>query len=190
MKVINHGIFNLKVYGTFAVMDFNPNGNRYPDELVTASFERERDYLKRLEDYEWAPKVMRVINSLRQIYIEWHHNTCEDKLPDNWKEQLETIACDLAEQRIYKPSFYPKFFYTDANDTIHAYAFYSASDHSEQPIDMKFYEPILNEDRKALVDKLAVDGKLDMGVLQQHAFTDYIKWPEDALPEIYSKVYQ
>ena len=171
-------------------MDFNPTGTRYPQELVTSSFEREFKYLERLSDYAWAPEVTKVDYTNRRIYFKWYGNTCEDKLPTAWQQQLEEVVNDLADQRIYKPSFYPKFFYVDDSDQLHAYAFYSASDRSEQPIAMDFYRPILNPERSKLVANLEVDGKLDMGLLQWHAFNNYIKWPGDPLPEIYQRVYQ
>lgn len=171
-------------------MDFNPVGNRYPQDLVTSSFEREYGYLDRFRDYVWAPEVTSIDYSNRKIYFKWYGNTCADKLSTNWKEQLEEIVTDLAEQRVYKPSFYPKFFYVDDKDQIHAYAFYSASDRSEQPISMDFYRPILNPERAKLVDEIEIDGKLDMAVLQKLAFTSYIKWPEDYLSEVYRKVFQ
>jgi len=170
-------------------MDFNPIGTRYPQKLVTSSFERECRYLQRLSNYNWYPEVIGCDYTNRKIYFNWYHNTCEDKLSTNWKEQLEIIVRDLAEQQIYKPSFYPKFFYIDNNDNMRAYAFYSASDRSEQPISMEFYRPILNPERATLVDRLEVNGKLDMDVLQWHAFNNYIKWPEDILPVIYQKVF-
>ena len=96
---------------------------------------------------------------------------------------------DLHKEQVYKPSFYPKYFYTDNNDQLHAYGFYSSSDYKEQPIAMDFYRPILNPDRKALVSELETDGSLDMGILVKHAFNNYIKWPGDPLPEIYNKVF-
>lgn len=171
-------------------MDFNPAGTRYPQDLVTSSFEREYRYLQRLSDYVWCPEVTKYDYANRRIYFKWYGNTCEGKLSTNWQEQLTEIANDLADQRIYKPSFYPKFFYIDDRDQMRAYAFYSASDRSEQPISMEFYRPILNPERSKLVEELEVDGKLDMAILLKHAFTDYIKWPGDLLPKIYHKVYQ
>ena len=170
-------------------MDFNPEGSRYPQDLITSSFEREYHYLDRLQEYKWIPEVIQVDYTNRKIYFKWYGNTCEDKLSTNWEEQLETIVRDLNEQRIYKPSFYPKFFYVDNNDNLRAYAFYSASDKSEQPISMEFYRPILNPNRSVLVDRLEINGKLDMAILVKHAFTDYIKWPNNMLFEIYKKVY-
>jgi hypothetical protein len=189
LKVINQGIFNLKVYGKFAVLDFNPQDNKYSKELVDSSYARERDYLKRLQQYSWAPRVKYSIDGCRQIYIEYNDVSCEDTLPTTWKEQLETIVQDLHNEGIYKPSLYPKYFFSTDDGVMKALAFYSASDYAEQPIDMKFYEAILNPDRKAVVEELAVDGKLDMGLLVKRAYTDYIKWQDDALPNIYTKVY-
>lgn len=189
MKLIKNGIFNLKIYSTFAVIDFNPSNSKYPVELIDSCYQREKNYLLRLQQYKWAPVVKYCIDNCRQIYIEWSGSTCDETLCNDYKEQLEAIVKDLHQEGIYKPSFYPKYFYTDNSNTLKAFAFYSASDYSEQPIDMKFYEPILNPDRQALVDELAVDGKLDMGVLVKHAYTSYIDWPDNPLPSIYAKVY-
>ena len=190
MTVIDHGIFNLKISDKVAVMDFNPSGNRYPVDLINEVYDRECRYLERLSKYSWSPKNVHLMKPFRQIYFRWHSNTCEEFLPDNYQEQLEQITRDLHNEKIYKPSFYPKYFYTDENNQLHAYAFYSASDYKEQPIDMDFYRPILNPERAKLVETLEINGKLDMGVLQKHAFTDYIKWPNDILKEIYHKIYK
>jgi hypothetical protein len=187
--VIDHGIFNLEIDGNLACMNFNPTGDRYPTELINSSFEREVRYLLQLKKYSWAPEAVNVDRQFRRVYFKWHNNTCEEKLSTNWKEQLEQIARDLHTEKIYKPSFYTKYFYIDNEDQMHAYAFYSASDYVEQPISMEFYQPILNTQRKSLVEELQVDGKLDMGLLVKHAFTDYIKWPDDPLPELYHKIY-
>lgn len=189
MTVIDNGIFNLVIDHDIACMDFNPVGDRYPQNLITSSFERECRYLQRLKDYKWCPEVIKIDDKNRKIYFKWYNNTCEEHLSTNWKVQLETVVRDLAEEEIYKPSFYPKFFYVDSFDNLRAYAFYSASDKNEQPISMDFYRPILNTDRSVLVETLEVDGKLDMGVLQWHAFNTYIKWPDDFLPVIYKKVF-
>jgi hypothetical protein len=171
-------------------MDFNPQSSRYPQDLITSSFERERNYLLQLIKYAWAPELLEINPHTRQIVFKWYGTTCEDSVPTNYIEQLEQITRDLHTEQIYKPSFYTKYFYTDTSGQLHAYAFYSSSSYSEQPISMEFYNPILNPQRKALIEQLQTDGKLDMGILVKHAFTDYIKWPGDPLPKIYQKVFQ
>jgi len=88
-------------------MEFNPEGDRYPDDLVNEVYTRECRYLERLSRYSWAPQNIHLLKPFRQICFEWYGNTCED-----------------------------------------------------------------------------------LGLLVERAFTDYIKWPEDALKEIYNKVYR
>jgi len=171
-------------------MDFNPTGTRYTQELITSSFEREKRYVLKLIEYPWAPELLEANPFTRQIVFKWYSNTCESYVPRNYVEQLYQITQDLYNNGIYKPSFYTKYFYTDLYGQLHTYGFYSSSDFSEQPIDIRFYQPILNPERAALVKDIEIDGKLDMGILVKHAFTNYIKWPEDPLPEIYRKVYQ
>ena len=170
-------------------MDFNPTSTRYPDMLVQSSFDREVKYLKALSKYAWSPEVTNIDYTSRKIYFKWYGNTCEDRLPEDFEIQLEQIVSDLHSEGIYKPSFYPKYFYVDQNNCIHTYTFYSASDYSEQPIDIEFYRPILNHDRLAIVEKLAPDGKLDVKLLIEQAFNNYIKWPSDILPKIYERIY-
>jgi hypothetical protein len=189
LTVIDHGIFTLEIEGKTACMNFNPAGNRYPKELVDSSYARESRYLLKLKDYPWSPELVNFDNKFRRIYFKWYNNTCEDLLPENYTEQLEQIIKDLYKEQIYKPSFYTKYFYVDNADRMHAYAFYSSSDFTEQPINMDFYRPILNEQRSKLVEQLETNGKLDMGILVKHAFTDYIKWPGDPLPKIYNITY-
>lgn len=189
MNIINHGIFNLIDEGDRACLDFNPEGDRYPKDLVDSSFRRECRYLLRFQNYKWAPKRVYVEIAKRKLYFDWSGNTCEDYVPTNFAEQLENITRDLHKEKVYKPSFYPKYFFADKDDNLIAYGFYSSSDYKEQPINIDFYRPILNPQRRLLVEQIEVDGKLDMGILVRHAFTNYIKWPNDPLPKIYNNVY-
>lgn len=190
LTTTNHGIFDLEIQGDVACMVFNPPGTRYPTELIDDSFKRECRYLLKLQKFKWSPEIIEINNLDRFIKFKWYNNTCETTLCANWKEQLYTIVSDLHTEGICKPSFYTKYFYVDNQDILHAWAFYSASDYSEQPISMNFYKPILNEERARLISQIAPNGILDMRELVRIGFTDYIKWPEDCLPEIYYKVFQ
>jgi hypothetical protein len=189
MKIIDHGIFILEINGGVATMNFNTNNSKYPQELIDSSFDRERRNLLKIIAYEWAPEITEINPSKKCISFKWYDNTCEDMIPEYWKEQLEGIAQDLHFEHLYKPNFYPKCFYTDNQGYLHAYIFYSTSTYEEQPINIDFYKPILNDDRLELVNKLATDGKLDMKILIEQAFNNYILWPDNALSDIYKKVY-
>ncbi len=189
MIKIDQGIFTLEIVDNIACMNFNSENLKYPRELIESSYQREVDFLHKISKYHWAPENIHVWNPGRKIYFKWYGSTCEEVLPTLWEEQLEQIAKDLHEAKIYKPNFYPKCFYADNDGVLHTFIFYSSSDYAEQPINIDFYKPILNKDRLQLVEKLSTDGKLDMRLLIERAFNDYIKWPGDPLPKIYKKIY-
>jgi hypothetical protein len=189
LTTTDHGIFTLMTKGNLAIMDFNPEGDRYPQELVDDVYARECKYLLQLAKYSWAPEAVNFDKQFRRIYFKWYGNTCEDIVPDDYAEQLLQITKDLHTEQIYKPSFYTKYFYVDDRNKLHAWSFYSASSYNEQPIAMDFYRPILNNQREELVNKLESDGKLDMKLLVERGFNEYIQWPGNPLPSIYQSVY-
>jgi len=172
MKILNSGIFDLQMDHNRACMDFNSQNPKYTEELINSSFNRECEFLHKVSKYNWSPKNLEINSKDRKIYFDWFNNT------------------GLHYLRIYKPNLYMKNFFTDSNEILHAYVFYSSSSYDEQPISMNFYKPLLNEDRLALVDTLTVDEKLHMKVLIEHAYTNYIDWPCGALKQIYHKVYE
>lgn len=170
----------------------------YSDELVQSSFDREVRTLELIKDYIWAPEVLEIDYSNKRIFFKWY-NKCFDLLEKEgadlsaisptWKDQLEQMVSDLHKEHLYKVSFYPNCFYFDNNGILHTYMFYTVSTYEEQPIDISFYEAMLNEDRLAMIRQLAPSGKLDMALLYEKAFKQYIEWPDNVLPEIYTRVY-
>jgi hypothetical protein len=172
-------------------MDFNPCNPKYPQELIDSSFQREVKFSSIMTRYKWGPKNIKVEENLKTISFDWHGDTLDQaELPSSWKIQLEQIVKDLKDNNIYKPNFYQKCFYLDEDQIIHAFSFYSTSTEEEQPIAMDFYRPILNEDRLSVVDELSSNGMLNMEVLIKRAYSDYIKWPDNALKEIFNNVYR
>lgn len=182
--MLNMSIYNFTTNNDLAQMIFTAS-DRYPVELVESSFKRECDFILRLQGYSWAPEITEINHTTNTIAFKWYDNP----LPNNWKDQLEQIVRDLHFEKIFKPSFYPKYFYVDNNNTLHAFNFYTAFNYSESPVNVDFYRPILNDDREELIDKIAPDGMLDLNLLTFHAFTIYIEWPDNALKDIYYKVY-
>lgn len=186
------GIYRSLIDDTNGVfcMDFNPEDTKYPEELIDYSYTREMYYLKRLNKYKWCPELLDSADNERKLYFKWYNNTCEETLPNNFCEQLLMMCEDLHREQIYKPSFYRKFFYVDRLNIMKAFTWYSASNYDEQPLSVDFFRPILNSDRLELVEKLATDGKLDVGILIDKAFNNYIEWPNDALKKVYERVYK
>lgn len=183
-------IYNLIITDNVACMDFNPVDSKYPEDLINSSYRREKRFLMSLQEYAWCPEDLKFDNANRKIFFKWYNNTCEEKVPSNWQKQLEQIVKDMHFEEFYKPSFYPKYFYVDDRDQIHAFNFYTAFDYAECPVDVEFYRPILNADRAELIDSISANGKLDIKTLMYHAFNNYIQWPDDTLKTIWQNVYE
>lgn len=171
-------------------MDFNPTDTKYPEELINYAYNREVYYLKRLSKYKWCPELLDNTDNDRKIYFKYYGNTCEEYIPDNFYNQLLEMVGDLHKEQIYKPAFYKKYFYADKSNIMHGFTWYSSSNYDEQPLSVDFFRPILNSDRLELIEKLATDCKLDVGILIEKAFNNYIEWPDNALKRIYERVYQ
>lgn len=171
-------------------MDFNPTDSKYPKELIDYAYKREVYYLQRLQKYTWCPELLGSVDSDRKVFFKWYNNTCEEYVPNNCYDQLLVMVQDLHKEQIYKPAFYKKYFYTDGNNNMRGFTWYSASNYNEQPLSVDFFRPILNQDRLELIEQLATDGKLDVSILIEKAFNHYIEWPGNILQRIYERVYQ
>lgn len=185
--------------GTILCMNFAPNTFRkqsYSSELRADCFAREVKYLQQFAKYPWCPKLLEVDYDNLRVFIEWNEQCCEkiictgQPMPANWKEQLEQIVRDIRNEEVYKITMYMCYHFVDKQGIIKAFAFYTTCDYAEQPIAIDMYRPILNEERSKFIDEIAVDGRVDFAILNEYSLCNYIKWPEDPLPEIYHRVYQ
>lgn len=181
----------------------NFNNTKYRDfvvseELISDCFNREVRYLTQFQKYKWCTKIRDIDFKGRKIYLEWNSVCCEtyintkgplDTLCPTWQYQLEEICRDIKLENVYKVTMYPCYHFIDTNGNLKAFAFYTASDYIEQPIDIEIYRPVLNQERAEFIDKIVIDNKVDMSLVNQHSFLDYIKWPGDPLPRIYKKLY-
>jgi hypothetical protein len=172
---------------------------QYSMMLMRSCFIRDLNFIEgELQKYKWCPTLAKEERDGWKIYLRFSGHLCqdiidrgeplEDYCPD-WKEQLEQMCVDLHKSEIYKLSMYPKCFFIDEDKTLKTFSFFSASRYLEQPINMQLYMPLLNNDRASLVRKLMIGDSLDMKLLNEKAFKEYIKWPGDVLPAIYDRVY-
>lgn len=167
------------------------------EALAEDCFRREVKYLNKFKNYSWCAKLLDVDYPSRSVYIEWNHACCEkiimsgtnlNNVAKDWKLQLKQIISDIKNNQVYKITMYPCYHFFKENQ-LKAFGFYTTCDYAEQPIDIEMYRPILNQERAEFVDKTWPDGKVDFAVLNKYSLTEYVKWPEDPLPQIYQEVY-
>lgn len=174
---------------------------QYGMMLMRSCFIRELNFVDgELQKYKWCPTLAKEEREGYKIYLRFSGHLCQDiidrgeRLEDycpDWKEQLEQICVDLHSAGIYKLSMYPKCFFIDEDKTLKTFSFFSASRYLEQPMNMELYMPLFNSERSNLVRKLMINNTntLDMKLLNEKAFKDYVKWPDNVLPAIYDRVY-
>lgn len=187
--------------GDVLCMRFDPNNsfrnNPVSEDLANDCFQREVKYLNKFKNYSWCAKLLDIDLRSRSVFIEWNHDCCEkiimsgrnlNSRAEDWKQQLTQIVSDIKENSVYKITMYPCYHFIKEGK-LKAFGFYTTCDYAEQPIDINLYRPILNEDRAKFIDSLWPNGKVDFAVLNKYSLTEYVKWPEDPLPEIYKQVY-
>lgn len=186
--------------GSILCMRFDPNNkfrnNPVSQELADDCFYREVKYLKKFSKYSWCAKLLEVDEDRREVFIEW--SDCCEKIIEsgnslydyasNWKDQLKQIVSDIRTNEVYKITMYPCYHFFKGN-TLKAFGFYTTCDYAEQPININLYRPILNDERANFIDSVWPDGFVDFSILNEHSLTEYVKWPEDPLPNIYKEVY-
>lgn len=187
--------------GKILCMRFDPTNSfrnePISEELAEDCFQREVKYLKKFSKYDWCANLVDIDTNVREVFIEWNNECCEkiiesgrnlNDVAPNWKEQLKQIVADIKENQVYKITMYPCYHFVK-NSSLKAFGFYTTCDYSEQPININLYRPILNEERANFIDSVWPDGKVDFAILNKHSLTEYVKWPEDPLPQIYKEVY-
>jgi hypothetical protein len=198
---IEHGVYSLykSVDNKFLCQAYE-NTKKYGMMLMRSCFIRDLNLIDSpISKYPWCAEFADETRDGYKIFLHFDGILCqeildrgeklEDYCPD-WKQQLEQMCVDLHKEEICKLSMYPKCFFINSNKQLKAFGHFSSSRYLEQPMNMEMYMPLFNDERGAMVNKLMVGGTLDMRLLREKAFNEYIKWPDDVLPAIYSRVYQ
>lgn len=178
------------------------NKEKYGMMLMRSCFIRDVnlvDISSPIAKYPWCAEFADDTRDGFKIFLHFDGTLCqeildrgeklEDYCPD-WKQQLEQMCIDLHNENICKVSMYPKCFFIDNNKQLKAFGHFSTSRYMELPMAMEMYMPLFNDERGAMVRKLMVGNALDMRLLREKAFNEYIKWPDDVLPAIYDRVYR
>lgn len=187
--------------GNILCMRFDPNNSFRNEpvsiELAEDCFRREVKYLKKFSQYNWCAKLIDVDTSTKEVYIEWNKDCCEkiiesgtnlNSIIPDWKQQLKQIISDIKHNHVYKITMYPCYHFVKDN-CLKAFGFYTTCDYNEQPIDIELYRPLLNKEREQFIDSVWPNGKVDFAILNEYSLTEYVKWPEDPLPDIFKEVY-
>lgn len=101
--------------------DYQRRNTNLTKELTDFFFEREVQYLKVFQGYDWAPTLLDVDILTRTATIEFGKETLNQIITDpnrdlneecpDWKEQIWTIIKDIDDAGYYKLTLYPHCFF-------------------------------------------------------------------------------
>lgn len=175
-----------------------PNRKFYNEELVSYFFDRELKYLKKFQGKFYTPRIIDIDENKQRIFFEWNGKSCNhiiysgellDNYCKNWKDQLYDILQDIKESNFCKASLYPHCFFI-RNQKMFTIDYYGCSEVTDPYVKI--------DDIKGMMGTLslerfqnATEGKyLNLLKFSMDALRTYVKWPDNALLEIYNKLYK
>ena len=134
--------------------EYQSRNTNLTKELADFFFEREVEYLKVFQGYDWAPKLLDVDVSIRTVTIEFCKETLNQIITDpnrdlnqecpDWKEQLWTIIKDIDNAGYYKLTLYPHCFFLK-DGKLKTIDFYACVDKSNPFLERYKLEGIIGE---------------------------------------------
>lgn len=176
---------------TFTDGDYFNDDLDIPDSLRGELFEKELNYLKKVQKFKWAPKLLEVKD--REIYIEFHKPTLnyvllgnQGTLPVDYKEQLTNIITDLESSNIYKLTQYPHSFYL-YGETIKTIDFYACVDIDDSTRPISDIESLIGKNSVNRFVEATHNGKIDFKIFYEQFMLNHsnMYWKNNPMPEIY-----
>lgn len=191
--------------GTVMCMDWSLSNDYHKlntsrtQELLDFFFARELKYFKVFENYQWAPRLLDIVDD--KIFIEWNKGTCnnilfEDKkdltdvCPD-WKEQLYNILKDIKDAGYYKMALYPHCFFLDKENRLKTFDFYGCVETNYPYVERNKIEGIIGPDSGGRFNSATENGLINFEVFFKNTLLTHLGtiWPDNPFPEYYRKLY-
>lgn len=174
-----------------------PERPYYTQEMVKFFFDREAKYINVFKNKSWAPKNITIDYDKQTIEFDWVGETCnqiiysgrklEDYCPD-WKEQMFNILKDIIDAGYFKTSLYPHCYYLDAG-VLKTFDYYGCVESSNPYVKLEHIKGMIGETSTPRFISATVNDSLNIEILFKEALKQYIKWPEDPLPEFYKRLF-
>ena len=174
-----------------------PSRPYYTKEMVKFFFDREVKYLTVFQDRPWAPRNITIDKEEQKIYFSWAGETCnqivyggrslDDALPD-WKEQMTEILKDIVNSGYYKTSLYPHCYFID-NGVLRTFDFYGCVCASDPYVKLNHIRGMIGETSGPRFIEATEGDKLNIEILFKEAMQSWVKWPNNALADIYTQLF-
>jgi hypothetical protein len=169
----------------------------YTKELVSELFAKEVQLLDKFKQYSWAPEVLNIDEIKQEIIISWSGESCNNIIysgrelsyycPD-WKNQLHNIIKELVDLGFYKITIYPHCFFIQ-DGVLKTFDFYGVFNKSNPYIKIESIKGIMGGSSMHRFEEAKSEELLNMEIMFKRALETHVTWPENALAEIYKKIF-
>lgn len=169
----------------------------FTEELVEFFWNREKKYLNVFKDRSWAPQLINIVEDDRFITFNWPGESCnhiiysgrhlEDYCSD-WERQLSDIIEDIQDSGYYKVSLYPHCFYIE-DGVLRTLDFYGCAESSDPYVDIVDIQGMIGKKSTHRFESATEGDRLNIETLYMEALEKYIEWPNDALKNVYRRLY-
>jgi hypothetical protein len=150
-----------------------------------------------ISKYKWCPQFGKDDRDGWRVYLKFGGHLCQDILDrnesldqycPNWREQLTQICLDLRQEKIYKITMDPEYFFIDENQTLKTFAFFNSFTQGEQPAMIELFMPSFKPAESQFIYPRTQLGRFDFKYLEEYVYRNSL-WPDNILSEIYAKMY-
>jgi hypothetical protein len=176
----------------------NPNRKFYNKELVNYFFNRELKYFQKFQGKFYTPKIVDIDEDTQRIFFEWGGKSCNhiiysaESLTDyciDWKDQLYNILKDIKESGFCKASLYPHCFYI-RDRQLFTIDYYGCAEINDPYVKLDDIRGMMGVSSIERFNRATEGNYLNLFKFSLDALQTYVKWPDDALLEIYNKLYR
>lgn len=197
-ELIKEGLFHLyKAKDNSYICTAYVERPTHPMLLVRSCFVRDLNHLTGpLSRYKWCPRFAQENRDGWRVYLRFGGHFCKDILdrgksldqycPD-WQQQLTQMCMDFRQEKIYKVTMDPEYFFIDEDKNLKTFGFFSCFTYGEQPAPIETLLPAFGPSDSQVIYSKIEQGRFDFKYLEEHVYNNSA-W-SDILSEIYTKMY-
>lgn len=179
---------------------YQHENDQLTEDLINFFFEREVKYLTMSQKFTWAPKIISIDQTNRQIFIEWNKETLNhiicggrslDEECPSWKNQIYNILQDIISAGYYKMALYPHCFFISEDGVIKTIDFYSVIEKSNPFVERQLIQGMIGKDSTGRFDQSTNNGIINFETFFKTTMLTHLgkTWLTDnPFPEFYMRL--
>lgn len=170
----------------------------YTKEIVDWFFENEIRWIEYFKDKSYAPEIIDIDYSKKQIYLKWYEKTCNQIIYSNspwprdlWKSQIKDIIIDQYKSGVYKLTMYPHCHYIDDNNNMRAIDWYGCVNVDDPYVDSVYMDSIIDPTAQFRLEETGEkqNNRYNLEIMFKRSLSTHVLWGEENMNFIYKELF-